>query len=536
MIFSSGFADNSKEMQRFLKKLPIILFFWLLAFPPSALCQVDTAWVRHYNGTGDSTDEAHAMAVDDSGNVYITGWSFGGTATGMDYATIKYDRNGNQLWLKRFNGSANSWDYSADIALNRKGNVYVAGSSHNLTNLDDYATVKYDSQGNQQWTAIYNGPLINSIDGANALTIDDGGNIYITGVSESTNVGGVCGSSYYFDYVTMKYDSNGNRLWTTRYSNPPDYVNSAYLIEIDKTGNVYVSGQCFNWCQSKMEWVTVKYDSAGIQQWVQRIDAGLPPLVRTNVPTDMKLGSNGDIYLTGGTIDSATFQDYTTIKYDPQGNQLWRARFDGNVSGYDYARAMVLDSLENVYVTGDNDAGIVTIKYDSSGNQLWVQTYSGPGSGQDWGKAITLDTAGNVYVAGVSFGSNSTFNFAILKYDSNGSFLWEKRFEEPVADWRQNLKISVDQNGNIYLAGTDLQNGRDFVTIKYFPLPALKGDLNLDGILTLADVVLMLNFTFNGDPFAAAPTAGDLNCDGKISPADAVIMLQMFFLATPAPC
>jgi hypothetical protein len=76
----------------------------------------------------------------------------------------------------------------------------------------------------------------------------------------------------------------------------------------------------------------------------------------------------------------------------------------------------------------------------------------------------------------------------------------------------------------------------DYITIKYSPLPALKGDLNLDGVLTAADVVLMLNFTFNGDPFPAAPTAGDLNCDGKISPADFVIMLQIFFLSAPPPC
>ncbi|HXF49607.1 MAG TPA: dockerin type I repeat-containing protein [Verrucomicrobiae bacterium] len=88
----------------------------------------------------------------------------------------------------------------------------------------------------------------------------------------------------------------------------------------------------------------------------------------------------------------------------------------------------------------------------------------------------------------------------------------------------------------MYLSGTDTQNMWDFVTIKYSPLPAIKGDLNLDGVMTLADVVLMLNFVFNGTPFAAAPTAGDLNCDGKISPADVVIMLQIFFLSVPAPC
>jgi len=525
-------------MGEFLRKLSIIVFFGLLVLPLSAFCQVDTAWVRRYNGPGDSTDEAHAMAVDDSGNVYVTGWSFGGVTTGMDYATIKYDRNGNQLWLKRYNGSANSWDYSADIALDRKGNIYVAGSAHDLSANDDYATVKYGSQGEQLWVALYDGP-INGVDGANALITDQDGNIYVVGVSESTNVGGVCGPWRYLDYLTLKYDSNGNRLWAARYSNPPDYENFAYFVGVDKGGNVYVSGYCHNWCLNHLEWVTVKYDSAGTEQWVRRIDAGLPPLVRTNKPIDMKLGASGNIYLTGGTMGSATFQDYTTIKYDSQGNQLWTARFDGSSSGYDYARAMALDSLENVYVTGYSDAGgerhIVTIKYDSNGNELWVQSYNAPGSGGDYGPDISVDSAGNVCVAGIGFGGNSAYNYVILKYDSSGNFLWEKRYDGSVFN-SATVELFVDKSGNLYLAGTDTRNAHDFVTIKYSPLPALKGDLNLDGVLTMADVVLMLNLIFNGDVPPAAPSAGDLNCNGSLSGADVVTLLQMFYASASPPC
>ncbi len=481
------------------------------------------------------------MAVDDSGNVYVTGWSFGGATTGMDYATIKYDRNGNQLWLKRYNGSANSWDYSGDIALDRNGNIYVTGSTNNLGTDDDYTTVKYSSQGNQQWVAFYDGPL-NGVDGARAVTIDQNCNIYVTGVSESTNVGGTCGPDHYLDYVTLKYDSNGNRLWAARFSNPPDYVNSGYLVGVDKDENVYVSGYSSHWCLGQLEWVTVKYDSTGTQQWVQRINAGLPPLIRSNIPADLKLDASGNIYLTGGVINDTTFLDYTTIKYDSQGNQLWMARFDGSASGYDFARAIALDSQGNVYVTGYSDYGvegfdIVTIKYDSNGNQLWVQSYNGPpGNGADKGWAITLDTVGNVYVAGISLGNSSTYNYVVIKYDSSGSLIWEKRYEGPVSDYRVYPKILVDRNGNVYLAGCDLQNQLDFVTIKYSPLPTLKGDLNLDGVLTLADIVLMLNCVFLGEQPAAAPSACDLNCDGLLTSADVVILLNLFYLIAAPPC
>jgi len=101
---------------------------------------------------------------------------------------------------------------------------------------------------------------------------------------------------------------------------------------------------------------------------------------------------------------------------------------------------------------------------------------------------------------------------------------------------RATEKLSVDRIGNVYLAGTDSKNAHDFVTIKYSPLPVLKGDLNLDGVLTLADIVLMLNCVFLGEQPAAAPSACDVNCDGLLTAADVVILLNMFYLSTAPPC
>ena len=98
--------------------------------------------------------------------------------------------------------------------------------------------------------------------------------------------------------------------------------------------------------------------------------------------------------------------------------------------------------------------------------------------------------------------------------------------------------MDVDINGNVYVTGfsSGIGTGYDFATVKYSPLPQLKGDLNLDGILSGADVVLSLNCIFLGETPPAAPAACDINCDGKITPADVVILLNMVFLSAPAPC
>jgi len=102
----------------------------------------DTAWVRRYNGPGDSTDYAYDMAVDDSGNVYVTGESYG-SGTDKDYATIKYYPNGDTAWVKRYNGPGDDDDAASAIAVDGSGNVYVTGESRGSGTGGDYATIKY---------------------------------------------------------------------------------------------------------------------------------------------------------------------------------------------------------------------------------------------------------------------------------------------------------------------------------------------------------------------------------------------------------
>src|SRR5574341_347760 len=111
-----------------MRKFLFIFFFGIYLLPPSAFCQVDTAWVRYYNGTGDKTDEMRGLAVDDSGNVVVTGYSGDGARTG-EQVTIKYDQNGNQLWLQAYNGVINTGDYPALLTMDKKGNVYITGGT-----------------------------------------------------------------------------------------------------------------------------------------------------------------------------------------------------------------------------------------------------------------------------------------------------------------------------------------------------------------------------------------------------------------------
>jgi len=130
-------------------------------------------WSRTFN-SGSDYDQARAIAVDGSGNVYFTGES------NNDYKTFKYDTNGNHLWNVSYSsGTDEAYDIAVDIA----GNVYVTGQSANIIR-----TIKYNSTGGEVWVADYNNA--SGIDYGRGVDVDDSGNVYMTGYYDDTPGGG----------------------------------------------------------------------------------------------------------------------------------------------------------------------------------------------------------------------------------------------------------------------------------------------------------------------------------------------------------
>ncbi|MEO5803983.1 MAG: SBBP repeat-containing protein, partial [Verrucomicrobiota bacterium] len=158
-------------------------------------------WTNSYNGPGNSGDQARAMAVDTSGNVFVTGESWSGSSD--DYATIKYSGAGVALWTNRYNGPGNSDDYAEAMAVDTSGNVFVTGDSLGTNLLSDYATIAYSGAGVALWTNRYNGPE-NNRDQAGAVVVDGSGNVFVTGRS--------VGSGSDYDYATIKYSGAGVAL------------------------------------------------------------------------------------------------------------------------------------------------------------------------------------------------------------------------------------------------------------------------------------------------------------------------------------
>jgi hypothetical protein len=372
----------------------------------------DTAWVRRYDGPAGVFDYAYAMVLDSCGNVYVTGMSYG-SGTWYDYATVKYDSSGNQLWARRYNGPADYWDRCKAIAVDRSGNVYVTGRSYGGdTTFEDYATVKYDATGNEEWVRRYNGPGYD-FDEAVAIGVDDSGNVYVTGIS--------CDSSTGADFATIKYDSSGDEVWVRRYNGPGNGDDGANALTVDDSGNVYVTGDSYG--ETTLDYLTIKYYPNGDTAWV-KVYSGPEDSTDRAYAIAVDGSSNVYVTGMSYGITDETEHDYATVKYDQDGNELWVARYNGWIDGHDYAEAIALDSWGNVYVTGHSESGgqwgdYVTIKYDSAGNEIWATRYKGPGNGDDFASSIAVDDSANVYVTGSS-AQNSTspynYDYATVKY------------------------------------------------------------------------------------------------------------------------
>jgi hypothetical protein len=190
-------------------KLFVFLVFLMLTTPAFAE-YVDTAWVRTYDGPASSYDEAAAIAVDNSGYVYVTGPSLG-SGTYYDYVTIKYYPNGDTAWVRRYNGPGNGDDEAFAIAVDGSGNVSVTGYSWVSGINYDYATIRYYPNGDTAWVRRYDGPG-NGADEAFAIAVDGSGNVYVTGHSY--------GSGTNYDYATIRYYPNGDTAWVRRYNGP----------------------------------------------------------------------------------------------------------------------------------------------------------------------------------------------------------------------------------------------------------------------------------------------------------------------------
>ena len=448
-------------------------FLCVLAFgcllPSIGYTQVSLDWTARYSGPSNAIDQAHAIAVDASGNTYVTGGADRNEpALGGDIVTAKYDADGNQVWTARYENPGALADAPTAITLDGTGHVYVTGYSHGHSSIitaQDYVTLKYSPNGVQLWAARYSAPTnspsgARSVDYPRAIAVDSSGSVYVTGSTSDS-----AGQSR--DYATVKYDSNGNQLWAAIYDGSDHSSDSATCLAVNGQGEVYVGGYS----------ALVKYDPEGNQLWIQ-----LTPV------SDVALDLQGNVVTAGPSLlessDDGEQSDFQIAKYRPDGERLWRTLYDGGIGESDSATYVRLDRVGNIYVSGNSasrcdwvtddghlekvcDTVISTLKLAPDGQQLWAARYASADQTMHFPVGLELDTAGNVYVVGSEGPWSRTVT---LKYASNGTRLWGIAYRVPNHGWDSPAGIAISATGGVYVAGSSHWNdgaSSDYFVLKY---------------------------------------------------------------------
>jgi hypothetical protein len=393
-----------------------LLFSSLLVHDNAGILQ----WTRLL-GVAGVTTEARAVTTDAAGNVYVTGFTDGNlggqTLTGIrDLFLTKYDRTGTRIWTRLLGvAAADSWGFG--IRIDNSGNIFLTGGT--AGNLDgqiktgtyDLHLIKYDSNGNRQWTRLLGVAAVPSE--SFALTLDQAGNAYISGYTDGNLDGQIRAGTR--DLFLIKYDSNGNRQWT-RLLGVAGAQTRSYGIASDAEGNLFLAGS------------------------------------------------------TSGALDGQSLTgtlDLFLARYDLNGTRTW-TRLLGVPGVITDARAVTTDSAGSVYVTGFTDGGLggetltgirdlFLAKYDRTGTRIWTRLL-GVAPVDSWGFGVTADVLGNLYVTGGTAGNldqqtkTGTWDMHVIKYDGNGTRQWTRLLGAPAVK-AEGYATEIATDGTLYSVG-----------------------------------------------------------------------------------
>jgi len=329
---------------------------------------------------------------------------------------------------------------------------------------------------------------------------DAAGNVYITGTSSNS-------ISAEANFVTIKVDANGNRVWEKRQEGTLYAAEIGTKIALDATGNPIATG--IKWNGNDMDIRTVKYDAAsGNVTWERVFDGGNEGL---DVPTAMTVDGNGNIIIVGVAYAGTSIR-YVTLKYNAAGTLLWSV-IDANEveESWNEPTSVAVDNAGNIAVTGfgtnaDYWQTYYTIKYASNGNVLWKQNYTYTDSSdpndpdsplQDTNsiaRDVTFDADGNCYVTGTlnTFMSKA----GTVKYNASGQQQWLKIFRSGT-DFTNAYDIIVTPNAKIYVGGKHLGDWVDdgFFLISYNPDGTENWTRETNNLIEIKDAHLTLDAT-----------------------------------------
>ena len=444
----------------------LLLFCWLTALPQSA----KPDWA--ISMAGNSNDACKAIALDNAGNVYATGY-FSTTVdfdpgpgvfnlsvvNAEDAFLAKYDPAGKLIWAK----TIGDFRYQAGnaLTLDASGNIYVTGIFFGTTDFDpgpgvanlisagneDIFVSKYDNTGNFMWAKRFGGP---TNEFCNTIKLDVAGNIYINGYFENTadfDPGtGVFNlvSAGASDIFICKLNSDGMLQWARQIGGPSADV--AFDIDLDEQQNVYSTGFYF---------ASVDFDPGSSVFNLTTTASGDGYILKLN---------NGGGFMSAARLGGNSRVRCSSLKLDKTGHVYVAGHFDGEADFDPGSGSFLLSSPVD-------DDDIFIGKYDLNLNLVWAKQVGGPSFQKVFD--IETDAADNIYTTG-HYNGTADFDAGpaekkltalgdpdifVLKMNAAGEFSWVT--QATGSFYGSGYSLQVDKTNNIYVGGT-FEGTKDF--------------------------------------------------------------------------
>jgi hypothetical protein len=382
--------------------------------------------------------QGESIALDASGNAYITGYYRNAVGFGNDTSvSVAYNGNvfiakidPNGVWLWSSTAGADNLAAGTDIEVAPNGSVYVGGYFYGTTQfngdtlssdgLSDLFIAQYDSTGVYQWSRKFGGL---DFDACGGISTDANSDVYLTGSFDSVSTIGINNliSNGLKDIFVAKYDHAGNVIWANQYGSIEE--DQGLGIVADQWGHMYITGRfrgLITFGPTTLsssggdDFYLVKVDAAGNIIWARR--GGSPNFATT---AGIALGVNGEPIITGYYSDTLIIGSSQVININPNGSaDLFVSKFDtagvaiwahgGGSNSGDVGEAVSTDALGNVYITGSisNDAMFDDHPVLTAGSvKIFVAKLN------DW--LLTTDVTGLVQCANPPI---------VVEYEVNGPF------------------------------------------------------------------------------------------------------------------
>ncbi len=237
--------------------------------------------------------------------------------------------------------------------------------------------------------------------------------------------------------MTVKFSANGTELWSV----VAPASNEGYRVEVDAADNVYVFGRVFDLTGRRDDFLTIKYDPDGNEVWRNQRDFGL----NQDTPQAMAVSPSGRVAVSGSTNVTMA-----VVVYDENGREVFGDVHSPVRGGHD----VLLAADGSVFACGlDSRAGGTLVHWDAAGIKQWAAVHRTPHSAFGNLQRLAMDAAGNVVAIGWGTGRYGYQDWLVAKFDPAGNLLWGTTHDGFDFNDEFGTAIAVGPDGGVYASG-----------------------------------------------------------------------------------